>query len=193
MKISPRYTAAALLSACIFIYSSSLTEAAVGISNKSKIKNTNTIYENIEKDYFQIELPSLKNACNSNYNVIFLEDNSFTVGDRIGLPKIYDDGAGRGRYGYISSDIIESPKYFKGIRAEIKRTESAYGNIFVAVQARDGFGNFTEWLEIEESRDNTIFFYTNFQLKYIRYRVRFVTGDLNDAPIVRSISIWGID
>lgn len=91
-----------------------------------------------------IQIPSLKDTNITNTNIKFLSDDSFTVGDKAGVPKIYADGAENGRYGYIVSKEIKCNDYFSKLILELGKSDSPNGFIEADVRVKTENGQFTK-------------------------------------------------
>jgi len=136
-------------------------------------------------DVFNIKFTPM----NYNSNMLFLSDDSFTVGDKLGAPEIYSDGISNGRYGIIAADMIETKQYFKSIIVKIDKIDSIYGNVMVEYRAKDLSKNYTEWLGADGHKGDKLTFHPFREYKYLQCRVRIITNDVKNAPIIKSISV----
>jgi hypothetical protein len=140
-------------------------------------------------DVFDIKFTPFKDNINNNSNIIFLPDGSFTVGNKVGVPKIYSDGITNGRYGITTSEIIETKQYFKSIIVKIDKIDSINGEAMVNFRAKDNLGNYTGWLGFDGHKGNKITFYPFKQYKYLECMVSIITNHTQNAPTIKSISV----
>jgi hypothetical protein len=136
-----------------------------------------------------IKFTPFKDNINNNSNIIFLPDGSFTVGNKVGVPKIYSDGITNGRYGIITSEIIETKQCFKSIIVKIDKIDSINGEAMVSFRAIDNLGNYTGWLGFDGHEGNKITFYPFNQYQFLECMVSIITNDTKSAPIIKSISV----
>jgi len=133
---------------------------------------------------FELSITSLKNNAKS-FNIKFLNDYSFTLGDSNKVPHIY---SGASKYGFINSNIIETKKDFKAAIISIEKSIDANtGSVIAEARVSKDKKIWTEWRRADINNDNEVKFWDSY--RYIQYRVSIISGSKDNAPIVRNISI----
>lgn len=135
------------------------------------------------EEFINIKIESLEYNYSSKYNIEFLNDNHFTVGDSKDVPSIFE---GAEKYGIITSNIMETERYFKSIILNIVSNKE--GLILADVRGISEDGRVTEWLSVDKDKNNKVDFFHS-EYKFFQYRVILVAEPKNKPPIVKNIAV----
>lgn len=148
----------------------------------------------VSDELVDVPIPPLTKS-NDSFNIKFLADGAFTVGDSPQVPKIYQDGNdGSARYGYIAADPIELKDTFQSIVFTVDGVETwKSGMILLDVRASSDKSNWSEFLpafEIngEERNQHEVTFYNVPGARFIEYRLSILCNAA-DKPVIKKISL----
>lgn len=140
--------------------------------------------------WFNITLPNLNDINTSLFNIKFLKNNYFTIGDSKQVPHIYSEIKG---YGIIFSSIIKSNQPFTRLKFIIDEKNVTIDNsIIIEVQVSNDSINWTAWYEVIQKNNNIVdFSKLNRKYRYLKYRVTLISKKRIFLPIIRVKNIKG--
>ena len=118
------------------------------------------------------------------YNIKFLTDIDFTVGDSTSVPTIYNDA---NKYGFYVSNAISSAKEFQSVIINFDKSKMGDGNT-VLVEARGSKDEqkWSEWKQAGDQKDE-IKFYDAY--KFLEYRITLIDYNAVSLPVISGLSL----
>ncbi len=132
---------------------------------------------------------------NDSFNIEFLADGSFTVGNSAEVPKIYQDGnKGDTRYGYIVSEPVKTERPFQGAVFSLEGIEKLKsGEVLLDARASQDKSSWSEFLPAirigeDGKKENEVLFYDVPEARFIQYRLTIVCS-AQEKPVIKGLSL----